>query len=105
MPVFNIGETLTTEEPTVDAEELPVGDHVFDLVVEDDRGLRSDPATVRVSVRSTRPTARLSGPPDAVELGNNATLDGRESSAVEPAALRTFDWTLVSSEEPGPDVP
>jgi len=105
MPVFNIGETITTGEARIEAEELPVGDHTFQLVVEDDQGQRSDPDRVRISVRRTRPTAILAGPEGTVELGDASTLDGTGSSAVEPATLSSWEWTLQSSEEPNPDNP
>lgn len=103
MPVFNIGEPILTDQPTIQAEDLPEGDHTFELEVEDDRGQRSDPDRVVVRVRRTRPTARLSGPEGTVELGNPAPLDGRASTAVEPAVIRSWGWTLVDSQEPGVD--
>ena len=60
MPVFNVGETQTTTIPTIAVDELGVGRHVFQLVVEDDAANQSDKAIIAVIVRDTsQPTAIL----------------------------------------------
>ena len=100
MPEFRIGETLKTDSPTVDVEvgresTLPVGSHVFQLVVVDDSGNESLPAQVKVVVRDTRrPTAVLRGP-ESVEFGRSFALDGSGSSDLPPGRLVSFSWTLL----------
>ncbi len=96
MPVFITGEPVTTLEPGVEADRLPVGEHTFELVVVDSEDRRSEPASVVITVVRTRPTARLAEPTGPVELGNAAGLDGRESTAVLPATLTSWEWTLKS---------
>lgn len=100
MPEFRIGETVKTEESTVEVEvgrgtDLPVGSHVFQLVVVDDSGNESLPAQVKVVVRDTRrPTAVLRGP-ESVEFGRSFTLDGSGSTDLPPGRLVSFSWTLM----------
>jgi len=58
MTVLTVGKPITTDTPRLQVDNaLPVGAHVFRLVVVDDDGLESDPfdATVRV--------IQVTGPP------------------------------------------
>ncbi len=101
MPEMRIGETIETTESSVEVtvspdNPLPVGRHVFQLVVEDDSGNRSQPDRVTVIVRDTQaPTAVLSAP-SQVEAGQSFNLDGRQSSDVAPGRVVRYHWTLVS---------
>jgi hypothetical protein len=57
MTVLTVGKPVTTNTPRLQVDNtLPVGAHVFRLVVVDDDGLQSDPfdATVRI-VEATGP--------------------------------------------------
>ena len=100
MATFAIGTAVTTEDGTVEVTVDPTsplasGEHVFQLVVEDDAGNQSDPATVKVVVRdSVKPTAVLVAP-STVEFGQSFTLDGRKSSDVAPGRVVKFIWTMV----------
>jgi hypothetical protein len=100
MATFVIGKPVETEEPTVEVTvsldiPLAVGKHVFQLVVEDDSGNQSLPATVDVVVLDSQaPTAILSAPKSA-PFGQSFTLDGSKSSDVGGGKVVRFIWTLV----------
>lgn len=100
MPAFVIGSLVETVVPTVevtvDAQNpLPVGKHTFQLIVEDDAGNKSMPATVDVFVKDlTNPTAVLKAPPQ-VNFGTSFFLDGRESSDPPPGKVMKWFWTKV----------
>jgi IPT/TIG domain len=98
---FVPGRTVVTTESTVWAvadaggAPLPAGRHVFQLIVEDDAGNKSQPATAVVIVKDTqRPTAVLKGP-DQVQLGESFPLDGSQSSDVPPGKVASYYWTLM----------
>ena len=100
MATFVIGEKVETEQPavevTVDPQNpLPVGKHSFQLVVMDESGNESLPATVDVIVKDGQnPTAVVTAP-SQVEFGQSFLLDGRRSSDVPPGRVVRFVWTLV----------
>lgn len=49
--IFTLNKPVQTTTPTVDVENnLPAGVHVFTLIVVDDEGNQSDPATAKVVV-------------------------------------------------------
>jgi hypothetical protein len=109
MPVFKIGDTNTTTIPTIAVDQLEVGRHVFQLVVEDDGGNQSDKATIEVIVRDTqRPTAILEAVAP-VEAGQSFNLDGRRSSDVPPGKVLKWIWTRLQDVTvtplPGPVTP
>lgn len=98
------GETITTTEPRLEIAPsreapMPAGTYIFELVVEDDQGKKSPPARVSVVVQKTLPDAVVKGP-DKVEPGARFTLDGTGSSAVAPARLAKFLWTLLPNARP-----
>ncbi len=100
MAEFVIGKPVETEDPTVEVTvsvdiPLAVGKHVFQLVVEDDSGNQSLPATVDVVVRDSQaPTAILTAP-SQVDFGQSFKLDGSKSSDVGGGKVVKFIWTLV----------
>lgn len=100
MPQFRPGEPITTEEPVVTVEvsedsPLSVGAHVFQLIVEDDSGNRSQPAQVQVVVIDDQaPTAILRATPQRVPFGSNLQLDGRQSTDIG-GRIVSFEWMLV----------
>jgi len=100
MAEFVIGKPVETEDPTVEVTvsvdiPLAVGKHEFQLVVEDDSGNQSLPATVDVVVRDSQaPTAILTAP-SQVDFGQSFKLDGSKSSDVGGGKVVRFIWTLV----------
>lgn len=100
MPEFTIGTSIETQDAsiTVDIDPnspLPPGAHTFQLVVTDDSGNQSAPATLRVIVRdTTAPTAVLDGP-SQVEVGASFELSGARSSDVPPGKIVSYRWTLL----------
>ena len=65
MATFKPQEPITTTTPQVEAENLQPGVHKFQLVVEDEAGNRSQPATAIVKVVAT---TNLVGVPQVVSL-------------------------------------
>lgn len=100
MATFEIEKPVETEEAmvTVDVsleQPIPVGPHTFQLVVVDDSGNESLPATVKVTVRDTqRPTAVIMAP-ESVKYGESFRLDGSESSDVPPGRIVKYIWTWL----------
>ena len=94
MPEFVIGQDVVTDESTSvvavevnDNAPLPKGRHIFQLIVEDDDGLRSDPATIEIVVADERrPTAVLQGP-SVVQVGQSFRLDGSQSVDPPPGRI------------------
>lgn len=102
MAKFVIGEEVCIQnEPTVKVEitpenPLPVGRHIFQLVVEDDAGNRSQPARAEVIVRDLmRPTAVLDAP-SVVAFGKPFELSGQRSSDPPPGKVVKWCWTLLA---------
>jgi hypothetical protein len=101
MPEFRTGEPIETVEPEIEvtatpARPLPVGRNRFQLVVVDDSGNVSAPATVEVIVRdTTNPTAVLDAPRE-IEFGRSFQLSGRRSSDIPPARIVSYRWTLLT---------
>jgi len=101
MANFQIGTHLSTNENSVEvtvAAAAPIvpGVHHFQLVVVDDSGNHSDPATVAVVVKdSVKPTAVITAAPSQVEPGQSFRLDGSKSSDVPPGKIVSFIWTMI----------
>jgi hypothetical protein len=102
MAKFDLGVPIETDDNTpfvqVDVDpQVPLakGIHVFQLVVIDDDGLHSDPASVEVVVMDDRkPTAVLDAP-KTVKLGQSFTLVGKSSVDQPPGKIVRFVWTFV----------
>lgn len=100
MAKFVVGEEICTETSTVQVEvtpanSLPVGTHVFQLVVEDESGNRSQPATAKVIILDlTQPTAVLEAPVQ-VAFGKPFELSGKRSSDPPPGKVVKWCWTLL----------
>ncbi|HEX9311963.1 MAG TPA: hypothetical protein VGA30_03930 [Actinomycetota bacterium] len=100
MAEFVIGKPVETEDPTVEVTvsvdiPLAVGKHVFQLVVEDDSGNQSLPATVDVVVRDSQAPTAILAAPSQVDFGQSFKLDGSKSSDVGGGKVVKFIWTLV----------
>lgn len=99
---LNVNEPVEAAAPdatlaiTIDPNApLPVGVHVFQLVVEDDAGNRSQPVRLRVTVLDdAAPTAVLTGP-ERVPFGRAFTLSGEQSTDAGGGRIARFIWTLV----------
>ena len=105
MPPIKSGDTITTTVPRLDITPtrdapMPIGTYTFELVVEDDKGLKSPPVTLKVEVRKTLPDAVIRGP-EKVEVGSTFALDGTGSTAVAPSKLARFHWRLVPATGTG----
>lgn len=100
MPVFVLNEPIKTDVPTVEVtidetNTLPVGAHMFKLVVTDDSGNVSEAAHVSIFVKDTAaPTAVIDGPRE-VGFGKTFELSGMRSSDPAPGRIASFTWTLV----------
>jgi hypothetical protein len=79
--------TTLTLDPT-----LPPGTYTFSLVVEDDAGLLSAPATWAVQLRSL-PVAKIAGP-QAVAEGQPINLNGQASTASAGGKITKYTWTV-----------
>jgi hypothetical protein len=109
---FIPGQTteVSADEPKLDVlvdaqNPLKVGKHVFQLIVTDDAGNESEPATVTIIVLDReRPTAvidvvnaageRISTPSVEIPLGQRFQLLADRSSDIG-GVVRGFKWTLM----------
>ncbi len=74
---------------------LPIGRHVFQLVVVDDSNNASMPDQVQVIVaEQDRPTAVL-GAPQIVGAGRSFSLDGSRSFDVGGGEIVKYIWTYI----------
>ncbi len=100
MPETQPGQTIDTDQPLFEVavtpqNPLPPGKLVFQLVVVDDSGNESLPATLEVNViDSQRPTAIIRGPTQ-VPQGQSFTLDGRASTDIGGRIVQ-FRWTRMA---------
>ena len=79
------------------ASPLKVGTYTFQLVVADDAGNASTPATLRLSViDDVRPTAVIDGPLE-VGFGRQFALSGRRSTDAGGGSIASYSWTLISA--------
>jgi hypothetical protein len=98
MPQFADGQMIETTEPFIQVDASPQnplkpGKMTFTLVVVDDSGNESAPATFIVNVvDSERPTAILVGP-EKVPQAQAFKLDGSRSTDIGGRIMR-YRWTL-----------
>jgi len=99
MPRFDINVPVETDQPNVTVEvdqtnPLRTGRHRFELVVTDDSGNASEPATVVIIVADReRPTAVLDGP-DVVNFGKSFELSGKRSFDIG-GTVKLFRFTYL----------
>lgn len=88
-------DTKITQNPRIQINDLPVGRHTIQLVVEDDQGIRSTSQAVTVTVgqSSKRPTAvvKIVGSKE-VTAGDALELSAKGSSAPN-GAIEQYIWT------------
>ena len=101
MANFQIGTRLTTAESSVEVTVSPAapiapGIHHFQLVVVDEAGNQSEPATVGVIIKDTlKPTAVITAAPSQVDPGQSFRLDGSKSSDLPPGKIVNYIWTMI----------
>jgi hypothetical protein len=98
---FEIGKPVETDEPTVEvtldsSNPLPVGQHVFELVVVDDSGNKSVPARASVVVRDNEAPTAVIRAPSQVGFAQSFKLDGSASIDRRPGKVVHYTWTLVN---------
>ena len=82
---------------TVDADNpLKVGTYSFQLVVTDNAGNTSAPATVKVTVIDDAASTAIIDVPVTVGFGKGFTLSGRRSTDVGQGTIAKYSWTLLS---------
>ncbi len=107
MPVFQVGQTITTQQPEVEVtvspdNPLPIGKLLFQLVVDDEAGNSSKPAVVEIIVRDTQAPTAVIDAPSTVEFGQTFKLSGARSSDVPPGKVVAYHWTLLPTPTPLP---
>jgi hypothetical protein len=100
MPEFKKGETIVTETPKVEVtvnpnQPLPVGRHIFQLVVVDDSGNQSQPAAAEVIIRDTQKPTAVIDVPINVDAGKSFELSGARSFDLPPGKIIRYQWTLL----------
>lgn len=99
MPRFDVNVPVETDQSNVMVEvdlsnPLRTGRHRFELVVTDDSGNASEPATIVVIVADReRPTAVLDGP-DVVNFGKSFELSGKRSFDIG-GTVKLFRFTYL----------
>ncbi len=104
MQEFTPNTEIVTDAPTLVVQQrLAPGRYRFQLVVEDDHGIRSDPATVEVQVVAPPVAVIEARPGTTVRVGDSVTLDGSKST--DPSGRITrYHWSLVAATG-GTDAP
>ena len=103
MAEFVQNKPIETTDPTIEVtatpqKPFPPGRLTFSLVVVDNTGNESQPATFTVTVLdNARPTAILDAP-GQVPVATNFTLDGRRSTDLGGGRIVKYRWTLTNVE-------
>ena len=100
-PLSNANPTITSTSPTVNVT-VPgvIGTVTLQLVVTDNLGVQSAPATATVQIQGP-PVAVLKATPNPVTEGGTITLSGADSAAASPGTIESYTFTL----QPAPVVP
>ena len=93
-PIVASDSLLTIE---VDASNpLAVGSYEFQLVVTDDSGNNSNPASVRIIVADDQAPTAVIDAPDRVGFGQNFSLSAKNSVDIGGEITR-YEWTLIET--------
>ena len=108
MPEFKPNVPVVQTDPMVRVEvdknkPMPPGRYRFELVVVDNSGNESEPATIDVIIRDTqRPTAVLDMVnadkaivKPQVSVGESFLLSGLRSTDVEPGKIKSYRFTML----------
>jgi hypothetical protein len=86
--------TTTTPSATVTVPNTS-GSVTFQLIVTDNLGVQSAPATVTINIQGA-PTAVIAATPNPVAAGKPITLSGAGSTASGNGTIASFDFSLVT---------
>ncbi len=75
---------------------LPTGTYTFQLVVTDDSGNNSNPATVRIVIADDQAPTAVIDAPGRVGIGQDFSLSGERSIDVG-GELTKYVWTLIQT--------
>lgn len=101
MATFVPGQELQTTESTVEVTvtptaPLPPGRHRFQLVVVDDSGNQSEPATVDIVVIDDKKPTAVIDAPATVPFGSSFNLSGARSFDLPPGKITTYRWVRLT---------
>jgi hypothetical protein len=101
MATFVTGQEISTAESSVEvtlspASPLPPGKHRFQLVVTDDSGNQSEPATVDVIVVDDKKPTAVIDAPASVSLGSSFKLSGSRSFDLAPGKIVSYRWVRLT---------
>jgi hypothetical protein len=104
LPVATAPTALTPANPTVTSTSPSAtvtvpntsGAVTLQLVVTDNLGVQSEPATVTVEIQGP-PTAVVSATPNPVAAGKPIALSGAGSTAAGAGSIASYSFTLVSA--------
>jgi hypothetical protein len=90
MARFDTGVEVQTQDPIVEVSSDPdatlsPGKHRFQLVVEDDTGNQSEPATVEIIIVDNKKSTAVIDAPATVLLGSSFKLTGNRSTDLPTA--------------------
>jgi hypothetical protein len=97
MTTFVTGQEVETRDPFVEVTisptaPLPVGRHRFQLIVVDDSGNQSQPATVEIIVVDDKKPTAVIDAPATVPFGASFRLSGSRSSDLPPGKIVIYRW-------------
>ncbi|MCX7277293.1 MAG: hypothetical protein NTZ15_08195 [Burkholderiales bacterium] len=101
MATFVTGQELVTTESSVEVtvsatSPLPPGRHRFQLIVTDDSGNQSEPATVDVIVVDDKKPTAVIDAPASVSLGSSFKLFGNKSFDLAPGKIANYRWVRLT---------
>jgi hypothetical protein len=100
MAEFVINADVLTDKPTVEvtltpAKPLPLGRHLFRLVVVDDAGNKSVADEVQVLIADQENPTAVMNAPSLVAFGKSFALDGSKSFDVGGGNIAQYVWTYL----------
>lgn len=112
MAYFDVGQTIPSDEPFIVVDpNLDLGEHVFELVVEDQARNQSNAVSITVTVIDTiPPEAKLETythddntgepgdpiPDGTIQYGNRFCLNGKDSDDLGGSPIVQYYWTRIS---------
>ena len=101
MATFVTGQDVQTQDAQVEVTVSPTkplspGRHKFQLVVVDDSGNQSEPATVEIIVVDDKKPTAVIDAPATCPLGASFNLNGSRSSDLPPGKIVSYRWLQLS---------